>query len=132
MYGVWFRVFVFSWQIALDLVKERSMRTLLIRTFAGLAVLVSFLPFSASPANSAWANPFMMRIVDAQSGEGLSRVRVTSDEGYVCYTRADGSVLWTESSLMGRDVRFRIDGAGARNVVTAHVIPGGHAQFTVQ
>jgi hypothetical protein len=108
------------------------MRTMIIRTLAGLAVLVLFLPFSASPANSAWANPFMMRIVDAESGEGLSRVRVTSDEGYVCYTRADGSVLWTESSLMGRDVRFRIDTVGAKNVVTAHVTPGGHAQFKVQ
>ena len=58
------------------------MRTLLIRTFAGLSFLVLFLPFSASPANSAWANPFMMRIVDAETGEGLSRRRVTSDEGY--------------------------------------------------
>jgi hypothetical protein len=108
------------------------MRTLLIRSFAVLSVLVVFLPFGASPANSAWANPFMMRIVDAESGEGLSRVRVTSDEGYVCYTRADGSVLWTESSLMGRDVRFRIETVGAKHIVTARVTPGGNALFAVQ
>lgn len=108
------------------------MRTLIIRTLVGLAVLLVFLPFSASPANSAWANPFMLRIVDAASGEGLARVRVTSDDGYVCYTRADGSVLWTESSLMGRHVRFRIDAPGSKRVVTAHVTPGGHAEFTVQ
>ena len=108
------------------------MRTAIIRTLALLAVLMFLLPFSASPANSAWANPYMMRIVDAQSGEGLSRVRVTSDEGYVCYTRADGSVLWTESSLMGRDVRFRIDAAGGKQFVTARVTPGGHAEFFVQ
>lgn len=108
------------------------MITRIIRTLAGLAVLVVFLPFSASPANSAWANPFMMRIVDGQSGEGLSRVRVTSDEGYVCYTRADGSVSWTESSLMGRVVRFRIDAAGGKRLVSARVTPGGHAEFSVQ
>ena len=107
------------------------MRTAIIRTLAGLGVLVFLLPFTASPANSAWANPYMMRIVDAQSGEGLSRVRVTSDEGYVCYTRADGSVLWTESSLMGRDVRFRIDAARGKRLVTARVTPGGHAEFSV-
>jgi hypothetical protein len=107
------------------------MGTPVIRALARLAVLVLFLPFSAAPAHSAWANPFMMRIVD-ESGEGLRRVRVTSDEGYVCYTRADGSVLWTESSLMGRDVRFRIDAAGTRRIVTAHVTPGGHAEFPVQ
>ena len=108
------------------------MRTIIIRTLAGLAVLVFLLPFRASPANSAWANPYMMRIVDAQSGEGLSRVRVTGDEGYVCYTRADGSVLWTESSVMGRDVRFRIDAAGGKWLVSARVTPGGHAEFPVQ
>ena len=37
------------------------MRTTVIRTVVGLAVLVLLLPFSASPANSAWANPFKMR-----------------------------------------------------------------------
>jgi hypothetical protein len=108
------------------------MITKIIRTLAGLAVLVLFLPFSASPANSAWANPFMMRLVDAESGTGLSHVRVTSDEGYVCYTRADGSVLWTESSLMGRVVGFRIDAAGGKRLVAARVTPGGHAEFSVR
>ena len=108
------------------------MRTVIIRTLAGLAVLVLFLPFSASPANGAWAHPFMMRIVDPATGEGLPHVRITSDEGYVCYTRADGSVLWTESSLMGRDVRFRIDAPGANKLVTARVTPDGHAEFAVR
>ena len=107
------------------------MRTIIIRTLAGLAVLMFLVPFSASPANSAWASPFKMRIVDAGSGEGLARVRVTSDEGYVCYTRADGSVLWTESSLMGRDVRFRIDASGGKRLVTVRVTPGGDAEFSV-
>ena len=106
------------------------MRTMIIRTLAGLVILAFYLPFSASPANSAWANPFMMRIVDADSGEGLSRVRVTSDNGYVCYTRADGSVLWMESSLMARDVHFRIDAAGGKRLVIAHVTPGGYAEFS--
>ena len=102
---------------------------MIIRTLAGLAVLVFFLPFSASPANSAWAHPFMMRIVDPASGEGLARVRVTSDEGYVCYTRADGSVLWTESSLMSRrsfaSMPLREE---ARHCI---VTPDGYARFSV-
>jgi hypothetical protein len=106
------------------------MKTFSLRVVLALPVLLLLWP-GTPPANSAWANPFIMRIVSAERGEGLSRVRVTSDEGYVCYTRADGSVLWTESSLMGRDVRFRIDAGAARRIVTAHVTPGGLAEFTV-
>ena len=109
----------------------KAFKTFSLRVVLMLPVLLLLWP-GVPPANSAWANPFMMRIVDAENGVGLSRVRVTSDEGYVCYTRPDGSVLWTESSLMGRDVRFRIDAAGAKRLVTAHVTPGGHAEFTVR
>lgn len=98
---------------------------------AGLGALVFLLPLTASPANSAWAHPFEMRIFGAR-GDGIAGVRVMSDDGYVCYTRVDGSVLWTESSLMGRDVRFRIDVAGGQRLVIARVTPGGHAEFAVQ
>jgi hypothetical protein len=44
------------------------MKTQLNRTLAGLVVLLVFLPFTASPSNSAWANPFQMRVVD-QGGQ---------------------------------------------------------------
>ena len=86
--------------------KGGAMKTQLIRTVAGLAVLLFFLPFTASPNNRA--NPFQMRVVD-QTGHGVPHVKLTSDNGIVCYTRADGSVLWTESSLMDRDVKFRVE-----------------------
>lgn len=107
------------------------MRSLIARTLAALAVLLVFLPFSASPANSAWANPFQMRIVDQQTGQGLPHLRLTSDNGLVCYTRADGSVLWTESSLMDRDVSFRIDAPGASRSLKVRVTPGGHEEVSI-
>jgi hypothetical protein len=106
------------------------MRTLTIRALAALPVLLLFLPFGAAPANRAWANPFKMRIVD-QAGQGLSHVRLTSDNGIVCYTRTDGSVQWTESALMDREVSFRIETSTAQRMVTVRVIPGGHAEVAV-
>jgi hypothetical protein len=75
------------------------MRTLTIRILGVAPVVVSFLLFGSAPDNSAWANPFQMRLVDQATGKGLAHVRLTSDNGIVCYTRADGSVLWTESAL---------------------------------
>jgi hypothetical protein len=107
------------------------MRALIVRTLAALSVMLLFLPFSASPDNGAWANPFQMRILDQDTGEGLSHVRVISDSGLVCYTRADGSVLWTETSLMNRDVSFRIDAPGAQRTVKVRVMPGGHAEVAI-
>jgi hypothetical protein len=96
-----------------------------------LPVLWLFLPFGASPANRAWANPFKMRIVDQQTGQGISHLQLTSDNGIVCYTRADGSVLWTESALMDREVSFRIETSTAQHTLTVRVIPGGHAEVAI-
>lgn len=107
------------------------MRTLTIRMLAVLPVLLFFLPLSAAPDNSAWANPFQMRIVDQQSGQGISNVRLTTDNGLVCYTRADGSVPWTESALMDRDVSFHIETSAVQRTVTLRVIPGGHAEVAI-
>ena len=107
------------------------MRTLTIRTLAVLPVLLLFLPFGTAPNNSAWANPFQMRIVDQETGQGISHVRLTSDNGIVCYTRADGSVLWTESALMGRDVSFRIETFAAQRTVKVRVNPGWHAEVAI-
>jgi hypothetical protein len=107
------------------------MKIQLIRIAAGLAVLLFFLPFDASPNNSAWANPFQMRVVD-QTGHGVPQVKLTSDNGIVCYTRLDGSVLWTESSLMDRDVKFRIEKSGTQTTATLRVVEGGHAEVAIQ
>ena len=111
-------------------IEQVPMKTQLIRIVAGLAVLLFFLPFTASPNNSAWANPFQMRVVD-QTGHGLSHVKLTSDNGIVCYTRADGSVLWSESSLMDRDVNFRIEAPGAPITTTVRVVEGGHTEVAI-
>jgi len=107
------------------------MRTFIIRALGVLAVMLWLLPFTASPANGAWAHPFRMRVVDQQTRQGLSGVRLTSDNGLVCYTRADGSVLWTESALMDRDVSFRVDSSTSRDIVSVHVVPGGFAEIAV-
>jgi hypothetical protein len=104
------------------------MRTLTVRTLAALPVLLLFLPFGTAADNGAWASPFRMRIVDQETGEGISHVRLTSDNGLMCYTRADGSVLWTESVLMDRDVSFRIETSSAQHAVTVRVHPGGRAE----
>ena len=107
------------------------MRTLTIRILGVAPVVVSFLLFGSAPDNSAWANPFQMRLVDQATGKGLAHVRLTSDNGIVCYTRADGSVLWTESALMDRDVSFRIETSGAQRTVRVRVNPGGHVEVAI-
>jgi hypothetical protein len=71
-----------------------------------------------------------MRLVDQETGKGVAHVRLTSDNGIVCYTRADGSVLWTESALMDREVSFRIETSATQRTVTG-VKPGGHAEVAI-
>ena len=115
----------------LVVMEKGAMKTHIIRTVAGLAALLFFLPFNASPANSAWANPFHMRVVD-QTGQALRHVKLTSDNGIVCYTRVDGSVLWTESSLMNRDVEFRIEATGVQSTESVRVVQGGHAEVVLR
>src|SRR5262245_4740327 len=111
------------------------MKTFLLRTLP-VAVLL-LLPFGpdlglgTDTDHRAWANPFQMLIVDQQTGQGISHARLISDNGLVCYTRADGSVLWTESTLMDRDVSFRIETAGAKRTVVVHVIPGGRTDVAM-
>jgi hypothetical protein len=102
-----------------------------IRALAGLPVLLVFLPFGPGADSRAWAHPFQIRLIDERTGEGLPRVRVTSDNGIVCYTRADGSVLWTESSLMDREVSFRIEASDMQRTVSVRVRPDGRADISV-
>src|SRR5262249_37388375 len=61
-----------------------------------LVPIMLMAPFGLPRDNSAWANPFHMRVVDTKSGEGLGHLRLTSDNGIVCFTKADGSVAWSE------------------------------------
>jgi hypothetical protein len=79
------------------------------------------------------AVPFAMHVVDEETGVGIASLRVTTDNGIICYTHANGDVTWTESSLMRRAVHFEIgDGENRFHTggVTARVTPGG--QITVK
>jgi hypothetical protein len=51
--------------------------------------------------------PFTMRVVD-DAGHGVAGLRIVTDNGIVCFTRLDGNVSWSESSLMRRDVRVDV------------------------
>jgi hypothetical protein len=72
-----------------------------------------------------------MRILDEQ-GQGVPNIRVVSDNGIVCRTRADGSVRWTERSVMNRDVRFRLDWSNGRRDVTLYPTAGGRADVSLE
>jgi hypothetical protein len=78
--------------------------------------------------------PFTIQVVDAETGEGVRGLRVTTDTGVICYTQAHGAVTWGEASVMGRSVRFdvrdethRFDGTAAALPVT----PGGRARIAI-
>jgi hypothetical protein len=104
-------------------------KRLSVRSVVLLPVLIMvLLPFGPHPIQPGSAVPFQMRIIDPHTGQGLSHVRVITDTGLVCYTRADGSIFWTESSLMDRDVHFRVDGY-AGGGPTIRVSRGGHAEL---
>jgi hypothetical protein len=77
---------------------------------------------------------FTLRVVDKQTDAGVPNVRVSTDNG-ITWTRADGSVSWTESSLMGRNVRFeRKDDRTNQFDVGAvlSVTPGGQTTLNVR
>jgi hypothetical protein len=105
------------------------MRSLTTRVLAPLTVLVVYLAFQGSGEGSM-PQPFRMRIVD-RHGHGIPKVRVISDNAIVCHTRADGSILWTERSLMDREVRFWIQAPGVRTSVVQRVLPDGQLEITL-
>ena len=78
--------------------------------------------FQASPAAHKVARDqnksFQIRIVDQMTRKGVPHVRLTTDNGIICYTGPDGNVTWSESSLMDRNVYFKIESSG-------YVFPGG-------
>jgi hypothetical protein len=76
--------------------------------------------------------PFHMRVVDERTVAGVANLRVVTDNGIACYTRADEDVIWSESSLMGRDVRFEIQDAARQfdaASTTIRITHGGHAEI---
>ena len=85
---------------------------------------------SGTPTVGGTSNPFFMRILDEQ-GQGIPNIRVVSDNGIVCRTQADGSVRWTERSVMN-DVRFRLDSSNGRRDVTLHPTAGGRADVSLK
>ena len=87
---------------------------------------------SADKPNRA---PFQMRVVDERTGVGVANLRVVTDRGIACYTRANGDVIWGESSLMGRDVRFEIKDAARQYdpaTTTIRVTHGGHTELKLR
>ena len=77
------------------------------RTFLAPLLLVGLLvvgePYTAPTPSPT---PFTMRVVDAQTGRGVPGLRLTSDNGVVCYTTRNGETRWGERSLLGRIVHF--------------------------
>ena len=102
------------------------------KLFLPLSIALIGLTFPTAP--SLVPTPFTIQVVDEQTGQAVPNLRVTTDNGIVCYTRDNGDVAWRESSLMGRDVGFTIkdrrnqfDKLGA----TLQVTPGGQATLKV-
>jgi hypothetical protein len=106
------------------------MKRRLIRILALMSVLSVVLPFQVTPTERRTSDPFLMRILNEQ-GQGIPNIRVVSDNGIVCRMRADGSVRWTERSVMNRDVRFRLDSSNGHRDVTLHSTPGGRAEVAL-
>jgi hypothetical protein len=102
------------------------------RAFAlPLLLLTPLVTRSASPQSDA----FQIKIVDAQTGRGLSDVRVIADGRITCFTRNDGTVRWSEAVLMDRDVHFSIHHDGYQfpgGEATLHVTHGQTVQLALQ
>jgi hypothetical protein len=93
---------------------------------------VLFLLAPSAPAISV-GDPFEVRIVD-EHGRAVTHVQLITDNEIVCYTKDNGEVRWTESSLMNRDVHFRIHRDGYRfpnGGVTLPVTHGGRAELMI-
>jgi len=98
------------------------------KILASLLVILLGSMFLGVPA------PFTMRVVDDETGAAVPGLRVTTDNGIVCYTQRNGDVLWTEWSLMNRRVRFEVNDKNNRFDaigVTLGVTYGGQAALKV-
>ena len=102
------------------------------RTFLAAILLVAASVFAEPLIVSGRA--FTMRVVDAQTGEGVPGLLITTDNGIVCYTLLDGSAAFSEFSLMARNVGFTVQDERQhfhKRDVTLAVRRGGKATITV-
>jgi hypothetical protein len=72
-------------------------------------------------------SPFQIRVFD-RVGRPVPDVILTTDDGRAFTSNHVGVYLW-RSDLMGRNVRFHIQGDGT---TTLHVTHGGHADLILQ
>jgi hypothetical protein len=108
-----------------------SFSLLLLIALAGLTYRSSAEGGLASLANRV---PFQVKIDDQQTGNGVPNVAVIADDHIICHTGSDGSVTRSESSLMNREIKFRIKNANYRlpdNEATLHVNHGGYAELKI-
>jgi len=95
-------------------------------TVAGISLLLMLGTMSTEP--------WVMRVIDAQTGAGVSGLRVVTDSGLVCYTNKTGEITWPEWSLVGRRVRFTITDVRqqfAESSLTARPMFGVKRGFTL-
>jgi hypothetical protein len=88
-------------------------------TFA-LAAVFLFAPMVPS---ISVGEAFTVRVID-EHGRAVEHVQLTTDNGIVCYTKNNGEVRWTESSMMNRTVQFTIHRDG-------YLFPNGGATLSV-
>ena len=69
--------------------------------------------------------------MDATTGVGLYGVKITTDDGIVCYTLRDGSASFSERSLMDRKVSFAAQRAGIATTARFGVTRGGTGTISV-
>ncbi len=100
--------------------------------FIVLPALVLLVPVFAAPDHIS-GPPFRMRIVDARTRQGVPGVTVTSDNGLVCSSNVLGDVRWTETSVVGRKVRFRLrDPETASEKAMVQATSGGYQEIVLQ
>jgi hypothetical protein len=108
--------------------RRHVLRLLVMAPMLVLPVLLE--PIYRSLAHVPPEDAFRMKIVDPSTEQGVPSVPVRSDNGILCHTRSNGEIVWSELSLMDRDVRFTIDRpSGKRQAVTLHVTRGDRAQI---
>ena len=106
------------------------MKRLIVRAVAVVPVVLLFMPLQVTPGERMASKSFDLRITDP-AGNPVPGLRVVSDNGIVCRTRPDGSIRWTEASLMDRDVQFQIAAPSDNESVTIYVTPGSRADIQV-
>jgi hypothetical protein len=110
---------------------------------ACLLLIVFMIPgtaLSKGVAKKPEANkPFMIKVVDAETGRGIPLVRLETTNNIVYYTDSAGVVAFDEPGLMNQSVFFHISSDGYEypkdffgyNGTAVDVTPGGSATITM-